>query len=66
MVSENPHLYYEIQQGNNNTAAVSSAFRKVLDELMRAVAENDENVFTHYMGVANQRLSSKEDDSPIG
>jgi chorismate mutase/prephenate dehydrogenase len=66
VVSENPHLYYEIQQGNNNTAEVSAAFRNVLDELMRAVAENDEDVFTRYMGAANQRLSSKEDDSPIG
>jgi chorismate mutase/prephenate dehydrogenase len=60
VVSENPHLYYEIQQGNNNTAEVSEHFRKVLEELMRAVADNDEAVFTRYMGVANQRLSGVE------
>jgi len=63
VVSENPHLYYEIQQGNNNTAAVSAQFRKVLDELMRSVAENDEDVFTRYMGAANQRLSASETDT---
>jgi chorismate mutase/prephenate dehydrogenase len=61
VVSENPHLYYEIQQGNTNTAEVSKHFRKVLDELMKAVTENDEAVFTHYMGAAKQRLSATED-----
>jgi len=60
VVSENPHLYYEIQQGNNNTAEVSEQFRKVLDELMKAVAENDEAVFTRYMGAAKQRLAATE------
>ena len=60
VVSENPHLYYEIQQGNDNTAEVSEHFRKVLEELMRAVAENDEAVFTRYMGAANQHLASGE------
>ncbi|NOR19140.1 MAG: prephenate dehydrogenase/arogenate dehydrogenase family protein [Xanthomonadales bacterium] len=58
VVSENPHLYYEIQQGNENTAEVSAHFRKVLDDLMRAVADNDEAVFTRYMGAANQRLAN--------
>lgn len=66
VVSENPHLYYEIQQGNDNTAEVSAHFRKVLDELMRAVAENDEDVFTRYMGAANQRLLPKENGSSDG
>ena len=56
VVSENPHLYYEIQQGNENTAEVSEHFRKVLNELVTAVAENDETVFTRYMGAAKQRL----------
>ena len=63
VVSENPHLYYEIQQGNDNTAEVSAHFRKVLDELMRAVTENDEDVFTRYMGAANQHLSADENGS---
>ncbi len=60
VVSENPHLYFEIQQGNDNTADVSAHFRKVLDELMRAVADNDEAVFTRYMSAAKQRLTENE------
>jgi chorismate mutase/prephenate dehydrogenase len=62
VVSENPHLYYEIQQGNDNTAAVSEHFRKVLDELVAAVAGNDEAVFTRYMGVAKQRLTAGDNE----
>jgi chorismate mutase/prephenate dehydrogenase len=57
VVSENPHLYYEIQQGNVYTGAVSEQFRKVLDELVTAVAEQNEEVFTRYMDVANRRLA---------
>ena len=60
VVSENPHLYYEIQKGNVNTAEVSEHFRKVLDELMRAVADNDETVFTRYMDAANRRLAETD------
>ncbi len=62
VVSENPHLYYEIQKGNVNTAEVSEHFRKVLDELVTAVAENDEKVFTRYMGAAKQRLVLDENE----
>jgi chorismate mutase/prephenate dehydrogenase len=62
VVSENPHLYYEIQQGNDNTVEVSEHFRKVLNELVAAVAENDEAVFTRYMGVAKQRLAGDENE----
>ena len=63
VVNENPHLYYEIQQGNDNTQVVSEQFRKVLDELMTAVADNDEAVFTRYMGSARQRLADDQSDS---
>jgi chorismate mutase/prephenate dehydrogenase len=62
VVSENPHLYYEIQKGNVNTAEVSEHFQKVLDELVTAVAENDEKVFTRYMGAAKQRLVLDENE----
>jgi chorismate mutase/prephenate dehydrogenase len=65
VVSENPHLYYEIQQGNVNTAEVSRHFREVLDELVSAVADNEETVFTRHMGAAKQRLASAE-KKPIG
>lgn len=62
VVSENPHLYYEIQKGNVNTAEVSEHFQNVLDELVTAVAENDEKVFTRYMGAAKQRLVLDENE----
>lgn len=65
VVSENPHLYYEIQQGNVNTAEVSRHFREVLDELVNAVADNEEAVFTRHMGAAKQRLANAE-KKPIG
>ena len=60
VVNENPHLYYEIQQGNDNTAEVSSQFRKVLNDLIAAVADNDEAVFAGYMGAARQRLADDQ------
>lgn len=63
VVTENPHLYYEIQQGNVNTAQVSTHFRKVLDELVAAVADKDEEVFTQLMRAARQRLVSTEENT---
>jgi len=62
VVSENPHLYYEIQQGNSNTAEVSEHFQKVLNELVNAVTQNDEDVFTRHMGAAKQRLTIDENE----
>jgi chorismate mutase/prephenate dehydrogenase len=64
VVSENPHLYYEIQQGNVNTPDVSGQFRSVLDELVTAVAGADEAVFTRLMTAAKQRLAG--DDNTTG
>ena len=58
VVSENPHLYYEIQQGNDNTAEVSRRFRAVLDQLVGAVTEKDEQLFTELMRAARQRLAN--------
>jgi chorismate mutase/prephenate dehydrogenase len=60
VVSENPHLYYEIQQGNDQTPAVIAHFREVLDDLARAVSENDESVFTRYMETANRHLANED------
>jgi len=60
VVSENPHLYYEIQQGNENTNEVSTHFLKVLNELVTAVNENDEAVFTRHMGAAKRRLTGEQ------
>lgn len=66
VVNENPHLYYEIQQGNNNTAAVTEKFREVLDELVQAVADQDESVFTRNMGAAKRRLATDEIEDVSG
>jgi chorismate mutase/prephenate dehydrogenase len=63
VVTENPHLYYEIQQGNVNTGEVSAQFLRVLDELVSAVANQDEDGFTQLMRAARQRLVSTEEDT---
>jgi chorismate mutase/prephenate dehydrogenase len=57
VVSENPHLYYEIQQGNAKTPEVLAHFQQALDELHRAVQTQDESEFTRHMETANRRLS---------
>jgi chorismate mutase/prephenate dehydrogenase len=58
VVSENPHLYYEIQQGNSKTPQVVAHFRGVLDALFRSVQEQDEAYWTEAMELANLRLSA--------
>jgi chorismate mutase/prephenate dehydrogenase len=60
VVSENPHLYYEIQQGNEMTGDVVDHFRRVLDELARSVRDKDEGTWTRAMEIANQRIGSDE------
>jgi chorismate mutase/prephenate dehydrogenase len=66
VVSENPHLYYEIQQGNVNTEEVNEHFRKVLDELVTSVSQGDEAVFTRHMRAARQRLAGDEKNPENG
>jgi chorismate mutase/prephenate dehydrogenase len=56
VVSENPHLYYEIQQGNRMTGDVVDHFRRVFDKLARSVREQDEDSWTLAMETANQRI----------
>jgi len=56
VVSENPHLYFEIQQGNAMTGDVVERFRKVLDDLARAVRVGDEISWTRAMERANRRI----------
>ena len=58
VVSENPHLYYEIQQGNAMTGEVVGHFRRVLDDLARAIRVGDEISWTRAMEIANRRISS--------
>jgi chorismate mutase/prephenate dehydrogenase len=59
VVSENPHLYYEIQQGNSKTDSVVRRFRDMLDGMHRAVQEEDEEAWTKAMLLANERISAK-------
>jgi chorismate mutase/prephenate dehydrogenase len=59
VVSENPHLYYEIQQGNAMTGQVVEHFRGVFDNLARAVRVGDEITWTQAMENANRRISAK-------
>jgi len=56
VVSENPHLYYEIQQGNRMTGEVTEHFRRVFDDLTRSVREQDEDSWTRAMEIANRRI----------
>jgi chorismate mutase/prephenate dehydrogenase len=60
VVSENPHLYYEIQQGNAMTGEVVGQFRKVLDDLARAVRVGDEISWTRAMEKANSRIGNNK------
>lgn len=62
VVSENPHLYFEIQQGNARTNEVLSNFRATLDELHRAVEENDEAAWTETMESAHRRIGPPKPD----
>lgn len=64
VVSENPHLYYEIQQGNAKTPDVVAHFRGVLDELFRSVEEQDEDFWTEAMEQANLRLGGGRNATP--
>ena len=63
VVSENPHLYYEIQQGNSRTKEVVAQFQRALNELHRAVNEEDEPSWTGAMERANQRISANKAES---
>ena len=60
VVSENPHLYYEIQQGNEATGQVVGQFRRALDQLAEAVRAGDEDTWTEAMDIANRRITSEQ------
>lgn len=65
VVSENPHLYYEIQQGNSKTPEVVAQFRDVFEGLTRAVQEQDESSWTRAMELAHQRIQSGKNGEPV-
>ncbi|GAG95025.1 unnamed protein product, partial [marine sediment metagenome] len=45
------------------TAEVAEHFRKVLDDLVSAVAEENEPEFARHMGIANRRLAAGENEN---
>ena len=57
VVSENPHLYYEIQQGNSKTPQVIAQFQSAFEDLHLAVSEQNEEAWTEAMEKANERIS---------
>lgn len=66
VVSENPHLYFEIQHGNDSTSQVIEQFRTALNGLADAVARADEDHFTRAMQRAHERLSHGLDPDRVG
>lgn len=66
VVSENPHLYFEIQHGNASTADVVRRFRDSLDQLAEAVVGADEARFVAAMERAHRRLSEGRRPGAIG
>ncbi len=60
VVSENPQLYFEIQEGTVGNAQAVEAFTGALDELVTSVTGNDEQAFIDIMRRAHARLSEAE------
>lgn len=57
VVSDNPHLYYEIQAGTLQNNKALDAFSTVLNELVRAIREGDEQGFVGIMSGAGAHLA---------
>ena len=58
VVSENPQLYFEIQQGTVMNATARAAFTEALDELVASISEGDEGTFVEMMNRANAHVSA--------
>ena len=57
VVSENPHLYFEIQHFNEEGSGPLEEFDRVIRELMQSVSDGDEQSFASRMKQANQVLN---------
>lgn len=57
VVSENPHLYFEIQQGTLPLSSAADTFSRILDELVAAIGAGDEARFVDAMERARRRLA---------
>lgn len=58
VVSENPKLYYEIQQGTLTDEHAVTAFTSALDALLTAIRSGDEAAFTELMTRASGQLAA--------
>jgi chorismate mutase/prephenate dehydrogenase len=58
VVSENPQLYFEIQEGTLLNATARAAFTEALDELVASISEGDEGAFVALMSRANAHVSA--------
>ena len=65
VVSENPRLYYEIQQGNGRTAEVVEHFQASLAGLFEAIQGTDEGRFMDTMMQAHEQLSAQVTEAAV-
>ena len=57
VVSENPHLYFEIQEGTACDKPAIETFSAVLEDLVGSIRDSDEQSFVDIMSAANLHLS---------
>jgi chorismate mutase/prephenate dehydrogenase len=57
VVSENPHLYYEIQAGTQPAAGAAGVFLRALNRLVDAISASDEEAFVAIMNNARGYLA---------
>ena len=65
VASENPRLYYEIQQGNGRTAEVVEHFQASLAGLFEAIQGTDEGRFMDTMMQAHEQLSAQATEAAV-
>lgn len=64
VVSENPRLYFEIQEGTLMNTAARNAFTAAFDDLVASISGRDEQGFVEIMNRANANLSAAEKKQP--
>jgi len=63
VVSENPRLYFEIQQGTAGHGPAIAAFTSAMEDLLRSIREDDESMFVEIMAQAHQHLAAKDESA---
>jgi chorismate mutase/prephenate dehydrogenase len=62
VVSENPHLYFEIQQGTATSVNAVQAFTGALEELVRSIGAGEEQAFAEMMTRAFEHLAGNGEE----